>query len=224
MKIAILADIHGNLDALEAVLGALQAEPIDHYIVAGDMVGYYDQPDAVCSRIRGLQNASVVRGNHDDYVCGALEPNPKNRDAYRVDWTRENLSQDNLAWLGGLPVAERMIFDDVLIAARHASPWDMETYLYPDTDISKITLKEREILVLGHTHYPMDRPAGAGRIINPGSVGQPRDRRPGACFAVFDTVSMAVTFYRQAYDILSMQERLRAAGWRPSVIELLSRT
>ncbi len=222
MNIAILSDIHANLDALEAVLNAVC--DVDHYIVAGDMVGYYDRPDEVCSRIRGLHSSTIIRGNHDAYVLGDLEPDPRNRDAYRTDWTRQQLSEDNLSWLKQLPVFQTFSVDGLTIRVHHASPWDEESYLYPDTDLSKVALEHDEILILGHTHYPMDRLAGDGRVINSGSVGQPRDRKPGACFAVFDTVSMSLSFHRQTYDISAMQQRLILQGWDVNVVNILSRS
>ena len=222
MKLAFLSDIHGNYPALEAVLKDLPA--VDSIICSGDIVGYYPDVNEVCNAVRGIK-MHVVRGNHDAYVCGGMAPAPEHRQTYRVDWTREQLSSDNFKWLASLPLEMDFLFDGLRIKVRHASPWDEESYLYPDSpQLADIKLEHDQMLCLGHTHHPLCSAAGAGMLLNPGSVGQPRDWNPDASYAVFDTMSRAMEFRRVTYRVHDFQQRLRELGWEDSSINILSRT
>ena len=221
MRIGIISDIHGNLPALTAVLKAMPA--VDVLLCAGDVVGYYPDVNEVCEALRRA-GAGVVRGNHDAYVLGELNPDPSRQSAYRTDWTREQLAARNRAWLAALPVEMRFSFGRARIVLRHASPWDEETYLYRDSaSAEKVRLEAGEFLLLGHTHIPMKHPAGDGWMINPGSVGQPRDYDPRAAFSILDTVSSEVELCRCSYDVAAYQQRLQACGWDEKTIQILSR-
>jgi putative phosphoesterase len=221
LKVAVLADIHANLPALEAVLEDLP--PVDARVICGDIVGYYPDADPVCDLLRGL-DAHVIRGNHDAYVIGALAPAPEYAAAYKTDWTRAHLSAVNLRWLAGLPVELSFRWDDLKVTARHASPWDEESYLYADSPrLAEVVLQRGEMLLLGHTHHPMQVAAGEGRILNPGSVGQPRDWNPLASYAVLDTRERTAQLRRVAYDVGAFQARLKALGWDATLIDILSR-
>lgn len=222
MKLAFLSDIHGNYPALAAVLNDMPA--VDAVICSGDVVGYYPDVNQVCDAVRGAK-MHVVRGNHDAYVCGGLTPAPEHRQAYRVDWTREHLSAENFKWLASLPLEMNFVFDGLRIKVRHASPWDEESYLYPDSpELADIRLEHDQMLCLGHTHHPLRTEVGAGVLLNPGSVGQPRDWNPGASYAVVDTLTRAVEFRRVAYPVQDFQLRLRELGWEEPSIQILSRT
>jgi putative phosphoesterase len=220
MQVGVIADIHSNLPALEAVLADMST--VDMLVCAGDIVGYYLDCNEVCERIRSL-NVPVVRGNHDAYVLGALTPAPERRDAYRTDWTRAALAPDNLQWLASLPTERRLDVAGVTLILRHASPWDEETYLYPDSP-QLAQMSESEIMLVGHTHYPMVKRAGAGMIVNPGSVGQPRDWSPPAAYAVVSLPSRTVKFCRAAYNVDQLQARLVRSGLPAGSIKILSRT
>lgn len=221
MKIGLVADIHANLAALEAVLDRLNG--VDLLICAGDMVGYYHKPNEVCSLIRE-RAAVVVGGNHDAYVAGQMEPNAERRDAYRTDWTRTHLLPENLTWLASLPDEQTLAIDGVSMQVRHASPWDRETYLYPDSPrLADIDLPEGHILVVGHTHHPMKVVRGRGLVVNPGSVGQPRDWKPAASYAILDTTTGDIAFHRAEYDVAAVQNGLRMLHWPESTIDILSR-
>jgi diadenosine tetraphosphatase ApaH/serine/threonine PP2A family protein phosphatase len=110
------------------------------------------------------------------------------------------------------------------VTVRHASPWDEDTYLYPDSpSLNRIELGARELIVLGHTHYPMQVRRGRGRVVNPGSVGQPRDWNPSASYALLDTATGAWTPRRAVYDHTAYQLRLETLGWEQQPIQLLGR-
>lgn len=222
MKAVVISDIHGNLPALQAVFEDMPKA--DLYICAGDIVGYYSDVNEVCGILKKI-GAFVIRGNHDAYTIGVLQPSEDKREAYKTDWTRHNLSPEYLRWLGTLPIEMSFGWNGRNIKVRHAAPWDEETYLYSDSnDLQKIHLKSHEILLLGHTHCPMQIKCSEGVVINPGSVGQPRDWNPLACYAVVDCISGNVKFHRVPYDVRSFQERLSKLGWDRDMINILSRS
>jgi putative phosphoesterase len=221
MKLGVISDIHANIAALDAVLADMPA--VDRLICCGDIVEYYADANEVCDRLRTLAPLTV-RGNHDAYVIGALTPSPARREAYRTDWTRAALRPDNMEWLKSLPTEQRLTGGGREIVVRHASPWDEETYLYPDSPrLDEISLGSREILLVGHTHIPLRRSAGAGMIVNPGSVGQPRDWDPRAAYATVDLATGVIEHHRVAYDVAALQSRLSRLGWDPAMIKILSR-
>ncbi len=221
MKIAVLSDIHGNLPALQAVLDDFPL--VNACVCCGDLVGYYPDAEEVCNILQNL-NTLIVRGNHDAYVAGALFPSMDKADAHKIEWTRANLSEKNLSWLTALPVEMSFSWDGSRILMRHASPWDEETYLYPDSSrLSEIQLRENEFLFLGHTHHPMWIRAGDGMILNPGSVGQPRDWNPLASYAIFDPTARNVEMRRVKYNVPAFQKRLKGLGWENALIDILNR-
>ena len=187
MKVTFISDVHGNLGALGAVLAAVDdGGPV---VFCGDAVGYGDDPDGVCSLLSERGIASV-KGNHDAMVLEELPCHPDRDALYRTSWTRKRLSDSNLNWLSSLPHELSLMLDGTAFRVRHASPWDLTTYLYPDSPRLKEAMPtNHENLILGHTHYPFVRSGTTGDLVNCGSVGQPRGGAPGAQFTVFDTGS-----------------------------------
>jgi len=221
LRVALISDIHANLPALRAVLH--DVSDVDCCICAGDIVGYYPFVNEVCDLIRN-SGAHVVRGNHDAFVIDELEPSEEDREVYKVDWTRKQLENQHFKWLGSLPVEMSFHWAERVIKVRHASPWDEESYLYPDSEkLPEIKLNKNEIHVLGHTHHPMKVTCGEGFVVNPGSVGQPRDWNPKAGYAILDTQSGAVEFRRVNYDFGKLQAHLVELCWEPASISILSR-
>lgn len=222
LRIALLADIHANLPALEAVLADMPE--VDHICCLGDIVGYYVDANAVCDRVRAL-GATTIRGNHDTYVTGAAIPDPEREPAYRTAWTRAALDASHRDWLGALPATAALSCGGIALTLRHANPWDEERYLYPDSPLlDELRLPPGTILAVGHTHRPMARRIGNGLLVNPGSVGQPRDWNPLASYAVLELPSGSVSIRRVAYDVPAYQRRLAAQRLEQSSIDILSRT
>lgn len=221
MKIAILSDIHGNLSAFEAVIADMPS--IDVIVCCGDIVGYYPDVNEVCALLRKMGVFSV-RGNHDAYVVRELDPNPSLASALRVEWTREQLDSVNRNWLKSLPTEIHFNWDHLTLIVRHASPWDEETYLYENsTLLKKIEIQTDEILALGHTHFPMIKSIGNGILVNPGSVGQPRDGRSEASYAMLSTGNRIPEIRRVVYDVSALQKRLKLMGWDEATIEILKK-
>jgi diadenosine tetraphosphatase ApaH/serine/threonine PP2A family protein phosphatase len=227
MRIAVLSDIHSNIVALDAVL--LHAGDVDAIWQLGDVVGYGPEPDAVVDRL-SERKATGVRGNHDAAAIGGPEIdwfNPEARAA--AEWTREAMSSASRAWLTDLP--ERRTVDGVSLV--HGSPRDPLREYVTDHEIAgdNLVLLETQHGLHGHTHVPVawvatpDRVAlipaadattlelGAYRtLLNPGSVGQPRDGDPRAAYLVLDLELGRVSWHRVAYDIEPVQAAIRAAG------------
>ena len=233
MRYLILSDIHSNIDALDAVLAA--APPFDRLLVLGDLVGYGAEPNAVVSRICGLRAYAAIRGNHDKVAAGLEGADGFNPTAQRsAEWTREALSEDNRAFLRALDKGP-VIVDD-LIEICHGSPADEDTYIFGDADAAEgLTFARRPACFFGHTHLPMVVSLSADReldvlvqgggnhpplvleegrqyLINPGSVGQPRDGDPRAAYATLDTTTRALTLARVAYPVDRAHDRIIAAG------------
>jgi diadenosine tetraphosphatase ApaH/serine/threonine PP2A family protein phosphatase len=239
MRVLVLSDIHANLVALEAVLEA--AGDVDAIWSLGDIVGYGPMPSECVERVVGLSPAASLIGNHDWAAIGRLqldEFNPAAR--FATYWTTAQLSTEHMRYLESLP--NRIIEDDWMLV--HASPrhpiWE---YVYTaKVARENFELFDAPVCFLGHTHVqlyineemaeqghapvqPMDGDQlaldGARYIVNPGSVGQPRDNNPAAAFAIFDTQSRIVTFRRTSYNIAKTQAQMEAAGLpRPLITRL----
>lgn len=207
LKYALLGDIHANRLALEAVLASMLAENIDTLLVTGDLVGYYYQPLRVIELLQTLKTF-IVRGNHEDMLRKARVDTEflarvNQRYGLGLQKALEQLNQQQLDVLCGLPHPLAMTLDGRSILLCHGSPWDNDLYIYPDTDLNVFDgfkVEDFDLIVLGHTHYPMGKMIGDTLIVNPGSVGQPRNRQPGAQWAIYDSETNAVEFRCQAYD------------------------
>ena len=207
MRLALLGDIHGNHIALEAVLDAARRLRVDRLLVTGDIVGYYFWPAEVMEMLLPWDKI-VVRGNHEDMLARARGSTEflaqiDRRYGRGLRLAIECLSSEQLDWLESLPHPLEVETDAGRILLCHGTPWDLNAYLYPDTEtglLRRCADTGHDLVVLGHTHYPMERKSENCRIVNPGSVGQPRDRRPGAQWAMLDTDSNEIAFFLEEYD------------------------
>jgi predicted phosphodiesterase len=237
----ILSDIHANLPALEAVLAAAKDE-WDTALVLGDLVGYGADPNGVIDRVRALAPRAIIRGNHDKAACGLDSGEQFNQVArFAARWTAEQLTRENHAYLRELPKGPIDI--DVRLAICHGAPFDEDHYIFDAADAQRaFDLRHRPVCVFGHTHMPAifmsmaarlgaDVPEGAVYalelrddvcyLLNPGSVGQPRDGDPRAAYAIYDTDG-AFVFRRVAYDVAEAQRRISAAGLPQSLANRLA--
>lgn len=240
MITAVFSDVHGNLEALEAVLRDAREQGAGRFVCLGDVVGYGADPDACCERVRGLGGV-VVRGNHD-HACSHRSPlvwfNPLAAAAAR--WTRDRLSAENREWLRSLPyegTSDRaQIVHGGLDDPRH---WP---YLFPGEDVSAHFRRQKGMLCfVGHTHVPVLFAQVEGRVraarlssfrlgpdepvkvtVNVGSVGQPRNGDPRACYCLWDTERGVIAPRRVAYDVDAAARKIRAAGLPELLAERLS--
>lgn len=212
MKVAFLADVHSNLHALEAVMRRLDSEGADLVLCAGDVVGYGAFPNECCRIIERLASR-CIRGNHDR---SAITRDTSMMNAYAAaaaNWTAQNLDSSSSAWLAGLEDSCRRTFDQRNLLMVHGSPRDPDEYIFEeDLDESIMRSAEAEILVMAHTHVPFVHTLSSGLVINPGSVGQPRDRDPRASFATLDVRKMRCKIHRVEYPVDEAAAAIREAG------------
>jgi len=241
---ALLSDIHGNLEALEACLREARAACAERFALLGDFVGYGADPVAVLERVRQLQRegAIVLRGNHDDAV-GHASHYMNDLAAEAIEWTREQLDAEQKAYLTSLPMLAR----EEQICFVHASALLPERWIYIDSPGAAQACAEAAgcaYTFCGHVHRQalyFTTPRGSMSAFQPtvghpipvgghrrwvavvGSVGQPRDRRPAAAFALFDSAKATLTFRRVPYDHATAAQKIRAAGLSPLLAYRLER-
>ncbi len=228
MRYALISDIHGNLQALEAVLRVLENHQIDQYLCLGDIVGYGANPEECVELVRSLTDKTVA-GNHDYAAVGLTDIsyfNPYAREA--VLWTAEHLSEESKQYLRALPLLLKT-GPSTLVHSTPQRPELWDYILSPYDALAAFSYFEGSICFVAHSHRPMmfiQGPRGlqwdfsdrvqihsdSRYIINTGSVGQPRDRNPKACFALCDTEASEVRILRAEYDISGAQAAIRAAG------------
>jgi predicted phosphodiesterase len=215
-RLGIVSDIHGNLPALEAVLAALETQRVDRIVCCGDLVGYGPWPSEVIARLRSL-DAHSVRGNHDAASASLLSTDYLNpAAAAAIAWTKTVLDPDDIAALAALPLTRDEEGMTVVHGSLRGPLWEyMHDAFVAGESFARL---EGRVGLFGHTHIPGGfatdgrtmralRPApevaleGTARyLLNPGSVGQPRDGDPRAAFAVFDLEADRIAFHRVAYD------------------------
>jgi putative phosphoesterase len=215
MRIGLLADIHGNADALQAVLVSAREQEVDQLLIAGDFVGYYYEPDRVLELLSEWKWTAVA-GNHESLLR-----------QWRRKENREQLKQKYGSGLAQavsrLDAAEierlltlpeqwhgRIAGRRVLLC--HGSTWNADEYVYPDDRSGRLARMAdggEDLVVFGHTHYPALMTSGSTIVVNPGSVGQPRDRNPDAAWALWDAESHVVTLKRIPYDAGRVLEQCR---------------
>ncbi len=242
MRALILSDIHANLIALEAVLENA-ADEYDAVWCLGDTVGYGPWPDESAARVRDL-GAKAVIGNHDWAALGRMDVEDFNPEARRaVLWTAEHLSEACQTWLAGLP-SEPVEVESVTLT--HASPRDpiWEYVLYPAVATANFAHFKTMCCLVGHTHVPalhvlgkgekkslmlaptygkpMQFKEGSRAILNPGSVGQPRDNDRRAAYAILDTEKGTWEPRRVDYNIEQTQRRMRQVGLPERLINRLA--
>jgi diadenosine tetraphosphatase ApaH/serine/threonine PP2A family protein phosphatase len=233
MRYLILSDIHANCEALAAVLAHVRRKRWDKAIVLGDVVGYGANPNQAVEMVRDLKPLVAIRGNHDKVCSGVEDGEMFNRVALQAAiWTRRKLNPQNLRWLRSLP--EGPVVVDGAFAVSHGTPIDEDAYIFGEIEALNVFRQTAfPLCFFGHSHFPvvfglspdaiqtvLTQPPsfhfrlepGVRYLVNPGSIGQPRDGNPLASFAMFDSKTQAVAIYRVPYDIERAQQKILDAG------------
>lgn len=243
MRYAIIGDIHANLEALCAILKNIKAQRVDKVVCLGDIVGYYTDPNQCCKLCR-KSKFICIRGNHDDAAIGLCDIDDFNPIAQTaIIWTAEKLKEEHKEWLRTLP--EQLLVDDQFLAV-HGAPWDPYAYIFTSGAALRGFSYMRNhhpsinLCFFGHTHqralYTSEENAvkevAEGThytlgdqglfLINPGSVGQSRDGRPGASYIIYNSEKQELEYVHVPYNIERTQQKVAAAKLPLKLAERLS--
>ena len=234
MRYLVISDIHANLEAFETVLDAAKSLNYQKVLLLGDLVGYGADPNTICERVRDMKPDALIRGNHDKVGSGVESPEGFNAVARNaIRWTYETLTKENRDWLAALPAGPMIVDDTIEIC--HGTPFDEDAYVFDDLDaLRAMHAARRPLCLFGHTHVqvghflsrdqfglataddqrPLTIPLDEANryLVNPGSVGQPRDGDPRAGFGIADTSAHEMTIYRVEYPIAKAQARILEEG------------
>ena len=226
--IGILSDIHGNMHALQSVLEAFDEAGITRLYCCGDVVGYGPHPNECCAILREREIPTIV-GNHDYAALGLTDTTYFNEVAKRaIDWTTEELSEENLEYLREMPL-KRSVENALLVHACPSSPEEWAYILTMGDARQNFGSFEEQVCFVGHSHQPfiiendneeLSCPANPRvrlrdnrrYLVNVGSVGQPRDRNPDACYAILNLEEATITIERAKYDIAATQHAIHERG------------
>jgi predicted phosphodiesterase len=243
MRYLIFTDIHGNLEAFHALLKFVQKKRIDHYLFLGDLVGYGASPNEVIQKIQTLKPLTLIRGNHDKAVCGLDSVQTFNPiAASAIFWTKKTITKKNLDFLYRLEKTPMIINGSIMLC--HGAPFDEDYYIFGEFDAAEaFSYVETPVCFFGHTHFPYVYMEQDGTVegtflegdsnelklekdvrylINPGSVGQPRDRNSRAAFAIYDSDTRIIKFHRVEYDIEEAKKKILDENLPAALAERLS--
>jgi putative phosphoesterase len=218
MKIAIISDIHGNLQALDAVLADIDDQQVDTVYCPGDLVGYGAAPNEVIQKIRA-RGLPTIMGNYDDGVgferddcgCAYREESERERGDRSLAWTKAHVWNENKLYLQSLVPEIRFEADSKRVLLVHGSPRKMNEYVFEDRPLSSFqrlaASSDADVIVFGHTHKPYVKDVDGVRFVNAGSVGKPKDGDWRACYAI---LAPEVTFRRVTYDVAAAAAAIRA--------------
>ena len=240
MKFAIIADIHGNLEALQRVLESMKRLGVEKRVCLGDIVGYGPYPNE-CLELVAANSDITILGNHDSVAIGRESAEGWNNfNAQKaIEWTSKVLTPESIKFLEGLPY---MVSEPPLLFV-HASPWSPADWRYVsslDDAVDAFSFFTEKICFIGHTHWPIIVVTEGEQsfkvseslsytlqpneriLVNDGSIGQPRDRNPLACWCLCDSEKMSVEIIRVGYDISKTQEAMRKNGFADFLVNRLS--
>jgi predicted phosphodiesterase len=232
VRYLVFSDIHSNLESFEKFLVQKKVKNVDKILFLGDLVGYGPNPDEVISQFRELPNLKAVRGNHDKVIADLESSSLFNpAAAFSAEWSKLKISPANFQYLKKLPKGPQIV--DRFITLCHGSTFDEDYYVFSQFEASEsFKFMETSIGFFGHTHFPIiyylrnekldvvplsentriKLDGNTRYLINPGSIGQPRDKNPASSFIVFDSTRMEITFSRFTYEVSKTQKKIREAG------------
>lgn len=232
MKYLIFSDIHSNLEAFEAMLNLKKVHDVDKFLFLGDLVGYGASPRETIELYKKIENKFSVRGNHDK-VIAELESsslfNPVA--AFSAEWSKLHVGQENMTLLRDLPKGPMTV--DRFITICHGSTFDEDYYVFSMFEaVESLKFMKTSIGFFGHTHFPIiyllrnekidvvplavdtriKLDPNTRYLVNPGSIGQPRDKNPNPSFVIYDSTKRELQFIRFGYNIRQAQSKIREAG------------
>jgi putative phosphoesterase len=211
MRLALISDIHANAEALGALSDVFAAT--DEIICLGDLTGYYCQVNEVLDAVRSL-NVRCVLGNHDSFVLHGCPPNANEAVRFGIEFADRVITAEHRAWLAALPRSWGGTLGGLDMLLVHGSPWrPLTDYLYADSPrLSDLDAFDYDVIAFGQTHRALTRMEKRPYLLNPGAVGQSRDRPGRACALVVATDTMTVTRIERPYDISGVIDRAQRHG------------
>ena len=232
MRYLIFSDIHSNLEAFEKLLSLKITKSIDKFLFLGDLVGYGADPNDTISLFRKMDNIYSIRGNHDKVISNLESSSLFNPvAAFSAEWSKVKLSEENREFLKDLDKGPVIV--DHFLTICHGSTFDEDYYVFSVFEaVESLKFMKTSIGFFGHTHFPVIYfqrnnklnaiPLNSDKrikldpntryLINPGSIGQPRDKNPRSSFIVYDSDKREIIFSRFEYNIKRAQKKIRAAG------------
>jgi len=232
MKYLIFSDIHSNLEAFEKLLSLKKAQEVDKFLFLGDMVGYGADPNDTIALFRSIKNIHFIRGNHDKVVANLESSSLFNPvAAFSAEWSKVQITKENQEFLKSIKKGSEIV--DHFITLCHGSTFDEDYYVFSMFEaVESFKFMETSIGFFGHTHFPIiyllrnekidivplnrnnkiKLDPNTRYLINPGSIGQPRDKNPNPSFMIFDSKRREISFYRFSYNLKKTQQKIREAG------------
>ncbi|MCK5003856.1 MAG: metallophosphoesterase family protein [Candidatus Aminicenantes bacterium] len=232
MRYLIFSDIHSNLEAFEKLLSLKITDSIDKFLFLGDLVGYGADPNDTISLFRSMNNTFAIRGNHDKVISNLESSSLFNPvAAFSAEWSKVKLSDENKKFLKELKKGPVIV--DHFLTICHGSTFDEDYYVFSVFEaVESLKFMKTSIGFFGHTHFPVIYfqrnnklnaiPLNSDKkikldpntryLINPGSIGQPRDKNPRSSFIIYDSDKREIVFSRYEYNVKKTQKKIRAAG------------
>lgn len=232
MKYLVFSDIHSNLEAFEALLSLNAFKEADKYLFLGDLVGYGANPNEIINRFKVIENTYCIRGNHDKVIADLESSSLFNPvAAFSAEWSKIHIADENQVYLKQLKTGPEVV--DHCITICHGSTFDEDYYVFSMFEaVESFKFMNTSIGFFGHTHFPViyllrnekidivplmqetriKLDPNTRYLINPGSIGQPRDKNPNPSFVIFDASRKELQFKRFAYNIKEAQRKIRNAG------------
>ena len=231
MNIAILADIHANSHALDTVYKDLEQNECEAILVLGDLVGYYYSPSYVVDKIKNDSRCVVIKGNHEKLLLRAINDKKFADNCHKkygsgLNIAMKTLSEDQLDWIKELPESKALEIGGLKLTLHHGSDKHIDEYIYPDVSEKRLSrvVTESDYVFFGHTHYPAVFPRDDCVIVNPGSVGQPRDLGSVASYVILNTENCSIVNKRLPFANRRLMETAKELDPHyPYLSEILER-
>jgi putative phosphoesterase len=221
-RIAFISDIHSNLTYLEKVLDKIDQDNVDRIYCLGDMIGYYDKPNEVIDLII-KKNISCIKGNHEKYILDVLNYNIENENIYRIKKQKKIITKIHLEFLNNLPDNIQFSLCGKKFYLTHSLPNDCLAYLDDLKKLDKNFISQLDYYCYGHTHIPLITYKYGACIINPGSIGQPRDFSMKPSYAIVDVVNELSNLNKVNVDYKSYSEILSNKNYSVKSINILKK-
>ncbi|TFD95797.1 metallophosphoesterase [Jeotgalibacillus sp. R-1-5s-1] len=230
MKVAIFSDIHGNNYSFERAFNSMLDDNVDYFLFCGDICGYYYNQNEIIDVLRSIKNIRCILGNHDKMFLDIMK-GKVDLEFYSGKYGKSfenlsfNITKENFLFLEKLQSECVLTIDGLNIAMFHGTPWDsLNEYCYPDYNFDKYKEFNFDYILQGHTHYRLNKKIGNTHIINPGSLGQPRDGKP-PCYVLLDTTTRSIEFISIKYEIEKLISEIKGFDAEPAyLVEVLKRS